>query len=129
MPRNTAMKTIKLPVRFGRFLARKLDPRRRQSLEDSLRIGGSRLEQRQQRLDERAAERSQQSRATDPPAPAEDAHQAQQRKGRRRIRRAFGELGSLVDIGAAIIRVVSVVVRGLLRVIGGLLDGLSVFDI
>lgn len=125
MPRDTAMKTIKLPFRFGRFLGRKLDPRRRESLEDSLRISNSRLEERQRKLDERAARRNQAARSTK----QELAHEAQQAKGRRRIRDWASGLADLLELGDVLFRVLSIVVRGLLRVVGGVLDGLSLFDV
>jgi len=128
MPRKTALNTIKLPVRFGRFLGRKLDPRRRKSLEDSLRIGNSRLEERQRKLNQRAAEREQQASAT-PLTPQEKAYEAEQTKGRRRIASVFEEIFNVAEVGGLIFRLLSVIVRGLLRVIGGVLEGLSIFDI
>lgn len=117
---------MKLPFRLGRFLARRLDPRRRASLEDSLRIRNSRWEERRASLDRRAAEHAQ---AAAEPAPAAAAHAAQQDKGRRRIRDVVEAVGDVLNIADGVFRLLSLLVRGILRVIGGVLDGLSIFDI
>lgn len=52
-----------------------------------------------------------------------------QTEGRRRIRDWAAGLGDVIELGDLIFRLVSIVVRCLLRVIGGLLEGLSIFDI
>lgn len=118
--------TIKLPVRIGRFLGRTLDPRRRESLEDSLRIRNTRWEERQAKLADRAADDQQE--ASSAPTTNKTAYDAEQRKGRRRIRSWAGEVVNLIDFGGVLLRLLSVIVRGVVRLIGGLLDGLSTFD-
>lgn len=121
MPRATAKKTIGLPMRLGRFLGRKLDPRRKASLEDSLRIRASRWEERQHSLEQRSAGREEK-----PNAGATEAESPRKTEERKSSSVFDGWLDGVLDlvIGDAVIGAASKAAGGVVRLIGGVLEGL-----
>lgn len=129
MQRPSFSNTIGLPVRLGRFLARTLDPRRRETLEHSLRIRSSRWEERQVRLADRAQDHQQKVETPAPTPPPVEQEASTKPSLIRRIGRFVREVLELVDFVGVLFHVLTAIVRGVLRVLGGVLEGLSIFDI